>query len=87
MPPRPARLEQLMADAPAYLEYAPMSGEDSESLARLEQNWFAPARAALSAGSLGTFQLLANDRLFRVDARTGWKFWRRQRSWLESLVA
>lgn len=86
LPPRPERLEQLEDESPAYLEYAPMSGAASESLALLEQNWFAPVRAALSSGSLGTFQLLANDQLFRVDARPGWKFWRRQRSWLESLA-
>jgi hypothetical protein len=84
--PPPASLGSLSTGAPAYLEFAPMSGAGSECLAALEQDWFAPARAALSAGSLDTLQLIANDRVFQVEARAGWKFWRRRRGWLESLA-
>jgi hypothetical protein len=67
------------------VELAPMSGPRAESLAMLDGNWFAPARAALSAGSLDALDLVANDRCFHVAPRPGWRVWRRQTSWLTQL--
>jgi hypothetical protein len=73
-------------ELPTFIELAPMSGRASETLPELERNWFAPARNALQSGSLGSLQLVANDRVFESSARSGWKFWRRRRGWLESLA-
>ena len=67
------------------LEFAPLTGEPHESLEALDANWFAPAQAALIAGQLPEVELLANDLLFRVGARSHWKFWRGRRPWLAQL--
>jgi hypothetical protein len=67
------------------VECAPMSGAPRESLLNLEQNWFAPARVALSGGGLDSLDLVANDRCFRVAKRPGWRVWRRKRDWLAML--
>ncbi len=67
------------------IELTPMS-DPRGSLAQLEERWFAPARAALSAGTLGALDILANDRWFRIGSRPGWRIWRKRRGWLASLV-
>lgn len=67
------------------LEFAALTGEPHESLEALNANWCAPAQAALIAGQLPEVELLANDLLFRVGARSHWKFWRSRRSWLAQL--
>jgi hypothetical protein len=64
-----------------------MSGSPGESLASLEGNWFTPARKALTAGTLSSCDIVANDRCFHVGSRAGWKFWRRRTNWLELLAA
>jgi hypothetical protein len=84
-PQAPAAFAELGDGAPAFVELSPMSGASGETLVELERNWFAPARAALSAGKLDSLCVLANDCVFRVGARDGWRFWRRRSSWLESL--
>ena len=81
----PRRFADLRAGAPAFIELAPMSGARAESLAELEQNWFAPARAALSTGDLESLRIVANDRSFEIAPRAGLRFWRRRTGWLESL--
>jgi hypothetical protein len=81
----PAAFGELGGGAPAFVELSPMSGSQAESLVELERNWFAPARAALTAGKLDSLSVLANDRVFDVGARAGWRVWRRRTSWLESL--
>jgi hypothetical protein len=63
-----------------------MSGAPTESLAELERNWFEPARHALSSGALDGLRIVANDRVFHIRRRAGWKFWRPRRNWLESLA-
>lgn len=68
------------------VEFAPLTGEEQDSLPALESNWFAPAHAALQQGRLEYVQVVANDRLFTVRPRAGLKFWRRRRGWLESLA-
>jgi hypothetical protein len=68
------------------VELAPMSGPRNESLAELDAHWFAPVRDALSRGGLGSVDLIANDRWFRITARPGWRFWRRRSSWLQQLA-
>ena len=67
------------------VELAPMSGRKEESLSALETNWFAPAREALRRGAIHSVDLVANDRRFRVAARSGWRWWRRRSSWLAQL--
>jgi hypothetical protein len=67
------------------VELAPMSGTNAETLAMLDANWLAPARAALNAGSLDALDLVANDRCFHLAPRPGWRVWRRQTSWLTQL--
>lgn len=68
------------------VELSPMSGPKNESLAELDANWFAPARETLTRGELDSVDLIANDRRFRIDARPGWRFWRRRSSWLQQLA-
>lgn len=72
--------------AAVFVEVAPMSGPPGESLPTLDENWFAPARDALTQGRLECVQIVANDRVFTVRPRASWKFWRRRRGWLESLA-
>jgi hypothetical protein len=86
MQPVPPGFADADDELPTFIELAPMSGRASETLPELERNWFAPARNALQSGSLGSLQLVANDRVFESSARSGWKFWRRRRGWLESLA-
>lgn len=83
--PAPAGFAELAEPGPAYVQLAPMSGAPSERLALLEENWFAPARAALARGTLELFTLVANDRVFRVRGHAGWKFWRRRAHWMQRL--
>lgn len=84
--PQPANFTQLSMELPTFMELAPMSGPESESLLAIERDWFAPARDALSAGTLESFRVVANDRVFECSGRPGWRFWRRRRGWLESLA-
>jgi hypothetical protein len=83
-PPSFAELTDLSVRT--VVELAPMSGPKLESLAALETNWFAPIRAALSAGSLDRMDLLANDRWFYIAARPSWRIWRRGNPWLAQLA-
>lgn len=83
--PVPRHFADLEDRAPAWLQFAPMSGAPDESLERLEANWFAPVRAALTRGDLAVVRIVANDRVFQVSARARWRFWRGRRGWLESL--
>ncbi len=87
-PVKPASSFDALIDVPArsVVELAPMSGPAAESLAALDGSWFAPVRAALSAGSLDQVDLLANDRWFGIPARPAWRIWRRRSSWLEQLA-
>jgi hypothetical protein len=73
-------------DDHVVVELAPMSGPKNEALAQLETHWFAPVREALTRGGLGSADLIANDRWFRVAARPGWRFWRSRSSWLHRLA-
>ena len=62
-----------------------VSQTPTQSLMALEQDWFAPAVAALRRGLLSRVQLHANDRLVAL-ARSGlWRTWRRPRPWVEAL--
>lgn len=86
--PAPAGFDALPPDAhDAIVELMPMSGAAHESLAKLDSRWFAPARGALARGALDRIELLANDRHWRIDRGTGWKFWRRRQGWLAALKA
>jgi hypothetical protein len=83
-PPSFAKLSDFPART--VVELAPMSGPELESLAALEANWFAPIRAALSAGSLDRVDVVANDRWFDIAARPSWRIWRRRNPWLAQLA-
>jgi hypothetical protein len=78
--------ELPVRQAQAFVEFAPLTGGEPESLPELEKNWFAPARRALGDGRLEYVQVIANDRLFTVRPRAGLKFWRPRHGWLESLA-
>ena len=67
-------------------EFATLIGQPDQALPWLETHWFAPARQSLESGQLARLQLVANDLLFTVKPRAGWRFWRRRRTWLESLA-
>lgn len=82
----PSNFSGWADEVPTFIEFAPMSGDAAESLAELEQRWFAPARDALSTGKLDSLRLVANDKVFELRPGSGWKFWRRRRTWLESLA-
>jgi hypothetical protein len=84
--PVPESFAVLDEHADAYAVFSPMSGPPGESLPAFEANWCAPIRDALSAGNLECCRVVANDRVYEVAARAGWKFWRRRRGWLESLA-
>ncbi len=87
-PPRdpPASFGDVAARSDAIVEFAPMSGGAEERLDSLETMWFAPVRTAISSGRLECFTLAANDQVFTVRARAGWRFWRRRRGWLAALA-
>ncbi len=51
-----------------------------------ERRWLAPALAALGARRLGTIELSAGSRLFRLGAAQRLRFWRRRRPWWERLA-
>jgi hypothetical protein len=70
---------------PAVVELTPMIGGPKDGLLRLAKHWFAPLRSALTAGTLDSFDLVANDVRFRVGARPAWRIWRRRASWLAVL--
>ena len=57
-----------------------------ESLPALDAHWFAAARQLLGSGALSSLDIVANDRRFRITRHAGWRFWRRQRGWLETLA-
>lgn len=81
------RIDELDTRADhVVVELAPLTGGEAESLATLESNWFAPARALLSQPGIDCVEVVANDRVFRTRPRASWKFWRRRRGWLESLA-
>ncbi|HUQ09551.1 MAG TPA: hypothetical protein VM146_04485 [Steroidobacteraceae bacterium] len=84
--PTPLSFPAWVRQESTFIEFAPMSGAAGESLLDLEQKWFAPARDALSKGELDLLRVVANDKVFEVRRRSAWKFWRRRRSWLESLA-
>jgi hypothetical protein len=67
-------------------EFAVLTGHAQESLAAIDTSWFAAARHALESGALGGLDLVANDLCFRITPRARWKFWRREKSWLENLA-
>ena len=69
------------------VEFTALTGGAQETLEALDANWFRPARIALMAGAIGEFELVANDRRFRIGVRSHYKFWRRRRSWLARLGA
>lgn len=81
----PAEFSALDPGVDHVIELTPMS-DSRATLVRLEERWFAPARAALSAGALGALDIIANDRWFTIGARPGWRWWRKRRGWLASLV-
>ncbi len=66
--------------------FAPMCGAPQESLPALDENWFVPAREALSAGGLSSLDIVANDIRFNITSRMSWRFWRPRRSWLENVA-
>ncbi|MEO8064400.1 MAG: hypothetical protein ABI821_16815 [Pseudomonadota bacterium] len=82
----PAGFAEVRAASDRVLvELMPINGAPAESLAALEANWFAPVRAALSDGTLAAFDIIANDRWFRVAARPAWRLWRGNKPWLTQL--
>ena len=81
----PSSFDELPHGDPV-VELAPMSGTPEETLGALENNWFAPLRAAIAAGKLTSLTLVANDKVFTVSARAGWQFWRPRRGWLVALA-
>jgi hypothetical protein len=84
----PASFDALPAQTPDLIvELMPMSGSPDEALAKLESRWFAPVRAALARGVLDRFELLANDRHWRMERGGRWKFWRPRQGWLAALKA
>jgi hypothetical protein len=70
----------------AVVEQTPMTGPEEQSLTALEARWFAPVRAALKDASLAEFDVIANDRWFRMRSGGSWKFWRRRVHWLQRLA-
>jgi hypothetical protein len=83
----PKALADIEAGRPhAVAEFAVVTGGPYETLAELDSNWFAAARAALARGTLSRLEIVANDRCFRITRGARWRFWRRRRGWLEILT-
>jgi hypothetical protein len=83
--PHGTRLQYVQPGAAhGIVELTPMSDADG-SLARLDAQWLAPARAALASGALEQVEILANDRHFITRRHAGWRFWRRGHHWMELL--
>jgi hypothetical protein len=84
----PKLLTDLGSTAPhAIVEFAALTGDPPESLAALDANWLSNVRAALVAGNIREFDLVANDRRFRIGAHPQRKFWRRRQPWLARLAS
>jgi hypothetical protein len=66
------------------VELTPVS-DGAEGLARIDANWLGPIRAALADGALAEFELIANDLSFTTRPRAAWRFWRRERHWMDLL--
>jgi hypothetical protein len=73
-----------MSSGHVVVELTPINGPGA-SLQSLDDQWFAPARAALSDGTLAALDIVANDRWFRIASRPAWRIWRARRSWLTQL--
>jgi hypothetical protein len=83
--PVPQQLADFQADTPfGIVELAPMSAA-GESLARLDAQWFGPAREALRGGALDEVVIVANDRHFTIRRRDAWRWWRRAHHWMDLL--
>lgn len=76
--PLPARWSEVGGDAVFDLD-----GE--RDLARLQQNWLAPALASLRRGHLSVLELdLADGRAFVLARGQRWRFWRKPRHRLDA---
>jgi hypothetical protein len=83
----PPGFDALRPEAEHVLvELTPINGEPGTELPSLDAHWLAPARAALSKGSLAALDIIANDRWFRIAARPGLRFWRARKPWLTQLA-
>jgi hypothetical protein len=80
--------ESLEHFAPAtdyrIVELAPMTNP-AQSLAHVDEHWFATARAALTRGALDRIDILANERGFHVTRHHRYAFWRRRRPWYSAI--
>jgi hypothetical protein len=84
----PVRMEEVDATSrDVVVEFAPLTGAPHESLQALDVTWFASAKAALATGDIQWLDIVANDRRFRIHARSHWRFWRRRQHWLASLAS
>jgi len=84
----PVRMEDVEATPwDIVVEFAPLTGAPHESLQALDATWFASAKSALAAGDIRWLDVVANDRRFRIRARSHWRFWRRSQHWLASLAS
>jgi len=82
----PGHWAQIDMQVPhVVVEFAALTGGSHETLEALDTNWFAPVRTALMNGNLREFAVIANDRRFRIGARSRHRFWRRHRPWLARL--
>jgi hypothetical protein len=84
----PKSLDQCGGAAPhVIVEFAPLTGDAHETLTALDESWFRVAQPALGRGAFASLEIIANDDLFRVTPRAGWRFWRRRQGWLEILAS
>ena len=82
----PNRLADLRHDASdVVIEFAALTGKPHESLEALDANWLSAVKSGLERRDIREFELVANDRRFRIGSRAQWKFWRRRQSWLARL--
>jgi hypothetical protein len=85
-PSAPSGFDAVRAQPGRVLvELTPLNGAPDETLPSLDARWFAPARAALTDGSLRSLDIVANDRWFRITAHPGWRIWRGRKPWLAQL--
>ncbi|HEV7986337.1 MAG TPA: hypothetical protein VGP20_09225 [Steroidobacteraceae bacterium] len=87
--PLPERLAMVLeSTADAHVVLYPTAGMEgaTRALERLEEDWLAPALAALRTGALAAVQLLAGTHAYHLRRLNLARFWRARSPWQEALA-
>jgi hypothetical protein len=73
-------LDEIEGDVHCAVAPGRWTGPAADEVRRLDEQYFAPARAALRAGRVRRVELHLGDRTTTLHARDRWAFWRRPRA-------